>query len=117
MTPTSGFNHVALVSTDLDRLIFFYKEVFEAPAVVDIDEGHLRHAFINMGGGSWIHALMTPENPHAIGSPEMFGRGHLDHIAFDVVDADQFEMLRERLVTAEFRRIAPRLGREADPEY
>jgi hypothetical protein len=28
----------------------------------------------------------------------MFGRGHLDHIALDVADREQFEMLRQRLV-------------------
>lgn len=68
---TAGFNHVALVTADLDRLIAFYHEVFEAPVVVDLDEGHVRHAFIDMGGGSWIHAFMMPNNTHGIGSPEI----------------------------------------------
>jgi hypothetical protein len=43
---------------------------------------------------------MIPDNPNAAGSPEMFGRGHLDHIAFDVTDAEHFEILRDRLVAA-----------------
>ena len=100
MAPTVGFNHVAVVTSDLDRLISFYREVFDAPVVVDLDEGDLRHAFIDMGGGSCIHAFMMPDSPHAAGSSEMFGRGHLDHVAFDVVDAEHFEILRDRLVAA-----------------
>jgi catechol 2,3-dioxygenase-like lactoylglutathione lyase family enzyme len=95
-----GFNHVALVTADLDRLISFYESVFEAKVVVDLDEGHIRHALIDFGAGSCLHAFMLPNNPDAAGSSEMFGRGHLDHIAFNVVDAEAFERLRERLVVA-----------------
>jgi hypothetical protein len=40
MPPTNGFNHVALVTADLDRLISFYRQMFEAPVLVDLDEGH-----------------------------------------------------------------------------
>jgi catechol 2,3-dioxygenase-like lactoylglutathione lyase family enzyme len=100
LAPTIGFNHVALVTGDLDRLISFYRDVFDATVVVDLDEGHMRHALIDMGRGSCLHAFMMPGNPHAAGSPEMFGRGHLDHVAIDVSDAEQFEMLRGRLVAA-----------------
>lgn len=95
---TIGFNRIALVTSDLDRLIGFYQEVFDAQVVVDLDEGRHRHALINLGGGSCIHAFLMPENPHAAGSADMFGRGHLDHIALDVADREQFEMLRQRLV-------------------
>jgi catechol 2,3-dioxygenase-like lactoylglutathione lyase family enzyme len=95
---TKGFNHIALVTADIDRLIAFYAKVFEAEVLVDLDEGHVRHALVDLGGGACLHAFSMPENPHAAGSPNMFGRGHLDHIAIDVADDEQFETLRRRLV-------------------
>jgi len=98
MPATNGFNHIALVTADLDRLIAFYVEIFEADVLVDLDEGHVRHALVDLGGGACLHAFSMPENPHAAGSPDMFGRGHLDHVGIDVADDEQFERLRRRLV-------------------
>lgn len=100
MPATIGFNHVALVTSDLDRLIAFYEEVFDAEVVADLAEPHVRHALIDIGGGACIHAFAMPDNPHAAGSAGMFDRGHLDHLALNVRDSEHFEMLRERLVAS-----------------
>jgi len=98
MTLSSGCNHVALVTQDLDRLIGFYSRVFEAE-VVDLAEGPFRHAMIDLGAGFCLHPFeFTDPNPHQAGSDRLFDRGHLDHLAINVDDADTFEELRSRLV-------------------
>lgn len=101
MALSSGCNHVALVTQDLDRFTAFYTRVFEAEVVTELAEGPLRHALIDLGGGFRLHPFeFVDGNPHATASPEGFDRGHLDHLAIDVADAASFEELRARLVEA-----------------
>jgi catechol 2,3-dioxygenase-like lactoylglutathione lyase family enzyme len=97
---TIGIHHVATVTADLDRLIQFYVEVFDAVVLVDLDEGGLRHAVLDLGGGACLHPFQMNGNPYAAGSPTMFDRGHLDHVALNVGDDEAFETLRHRLVAA-----------------
>lgn len=98
MALTTGINHVALVTSDLDRLIEFYVSVFEADVIADLEEGELRHAMLDLGGGVALHPFYVGANPHAAPQGEMFRRGHLDHVALDVADSESFELLRRRLV-------------------
>lgn len=99
MALSSGCNHVALVTPDLDRFIGFYRRVFDADVLVDMREGTLRHALVELGAGFCLHPFeFTEGNPHAAGSDAGFDRGHLDHLAINVEDADAFELLRSRLV-------------------
>lgn len=97
---TAGFHHVALLTEDLDRLLRFYVDVFdvEVPEAWKVDEPGPRHAMIDIGGGAALHAFEARGNPHATASPTMFERGHLDHLAIDVVDLGAFLELRRRLV-------------------
>lgn len=101
MALTNGCNHVAVITEDLDRFIDFYREVFEAEVDFDLDEDGLRHAMVRLGAGFALHPFQLPGgSPHAAGSPAMFDRGHLDHLALDVADQATFEDLRARLVEA-----------------
>jgi catechol 2,3-dioxygenase-like lactoylglutathione lyase family enzyme len=94
----SGINHVALVTADLDRFIAFYGEVFGATVVVTLRDDHGRHALLDVGGGSFLHAFEQVDNPHARGSSKLLDRGHLDHLALAARDADSFEALRAELI-------------------
>jgi catechol 2,3-dioxygenase-like lactoylglutathione lyase family enzyme len=100
MPLTIGINHVATLTADLDRLIRFYVEVFEGVVLLDLDEGGLRHAMLDLGGGACLHPFQLDGNPHGEGSATMFDRGHLDHVALNVGDDETFETLRRRLVAA-----------------
>lgn len=93
----AGFNHVALITEDMDRFIAFYTEVFEAKVHFDLDEGELRHAMLDIGGGAALHPFTVPGRDGR-GSSEMFGRGHLDHFALNCPDEETFERVRRRLV-------------------
>lgn len=98
MPVTSGIHHVAVVTSDLDRLIDFYVSVFEAEVIEDMDEGALRHALIDLGGGTALHPFYLGSNPHALAQSPMFNRGHVDHVALKVDDPAHLETLRQRLV-------------------
>jgi catechol 2,3-dioxygenase-like lactoylglutathione lyase family enzyme len=80
---TNGFNHVAVITPDLDRFIAFYSDVFEARVKADFfegpDEDHkLRMAIIDVGPHSEFNAFEMPANPEAMRQTPMFGRGRLD---------------------------------------
>lgn len=96
---SSGCNHVALVTQDLDRFIDFYRRVFDAEVLVDMQEGPVRHAMVDLGAGFCLHPFEFAEgNVHGAGSDATFDRGHLDHLAIKVEDTETFQLLRSRLV-------------------
>jgi hypothetical protein len=39
----------------MDRLIAFYRDVFDGDVVLDMREEDLRHVFIDLGGGFVLH--------------------------------------------------------------
>ena len=57
MAITTGFNHVATLTADLDRLKAWYFDVFEAETVFEMQrEGdHPRMAILDLGGGSALN--------------------------------------------------------------
>lgn len=97
---TAGFNHIALITNDLDRLLRFYVDIFEAavPARWSIEEDGMRHAMLDLGNGAGLHAFELVGNPHATALPTIFERGHLDHLALNVADVETLLELRRRLV-------------------
>ena len=99
-TMLSGVNHLASVTDDLDRLIAFYREGFDAEVTFVLEEEGLRHAMIDLGAGAALHPFEIPGNHHGLGVDSPFDRGHLDHLALNVADAATFEELRRRLVEA-----------------
>src|SRR5688572_22359850 len=100
MTLLTGIHHVATLTADLDRLIAFYRDVFDADVPMDMTEGGLRHALIDLGGGACLHPFEIEGNRHGPASPATFDRGHMDHLALHVADEATLELLRERLVAA-----------------
>lgn len=106
MPITSGAHHLTLFTRDLDRLIRFYEEMFDAVTRHDIKEsgpggGTLRHALIDLGGGFSLHPFQMP-NPTGFeaGSMEMGKRGHIDHFALRVADEASLQEVRRRLFAA-----------------
>jgi catechol 2,3-dioxygenase-like lactoylglutathione lyase family enzyme len=77
----SGVNHIALLTSDIDRLASFYQEVFGAAKVLDLPlaepEGPGRHALISIGAGGFLHAFEFPRIAPPPAAP-MFQRGRID---------------------------------------
>jgi catechol 2,3-dioxygenase-like lactoylglutathione lyase family enzyme len=100
MPLTDGFNHVATVTTDIDRLALFYENVFEVTTSPLNKMPHppwLRHAFLAVGSDTVIHAVEDP-NAGAMFPGQIGRRGPVDHLALNVHDKATLEAVRERLV-------------------
>ncbi len=98
MSLLSGVNHVAVMTADLDRFIAFYTGVFDLDVVFVEETPQFRHAILRTGPDSWLHPAEVAGNPHASALPEMFGRGHLDHLSLGAASPEAFELVRERLL-------------------
>lgn len=98
MNLVSGFNHVAIITADLDRFIAFYTTVFDMPIVFQETTPAFRHAILRAGEAAILHAAEMPDNTHSSGLSSMFERGHLDHIALNVPTKSAFQTIRCQLL-------------------
>jgi catechol 2,3-dioxygenase-like lactoylglutathione lyase family enzyme len=96
-----GFNHVAILTNDTDRLHAFYREVFDAtvrePPVAP--EGPaVRLSFIDVGPFSELNVFQIEDNTEADRQTPMFGRGRIDHLALQAGSLEAFETIRDRMI-------------------
>jgi catechol 2,3-dioxygenase-like lactoylglutathione lyase family enzyme len=99
---TAGFDHVALLTADTDRLHAFYGSVFGAEVVRDDrlpDGGRL--SFVRIGQTSELNVFELPGNTQALQRPRMFDRGRLDHLGLRASSTDSFREIRRRLMDAD----------------
>lgn len=102
MAHTTGFNHVATLTTDLDRFVAFYGAAFGAEVVFEMAarEDHPRMIILDMGGGAALNVFEVPADS-IIGEQRTIGaRGAIDHFGLAVADRAALEATRERLVAA-----------------
>jgi catechol 2,3-dioxygenase-like lactoylglutathione lyase family enzyme len=96
-----GVNHIAFLTSDLERLSRFYEELFGARTLVELPipepEGPGRHALISIGCGATLHAFEFAKIPTPPERPT-FQRGRIDHFALNLADMETFERLRLALV-------------------
>jgi catechol 2,3-dioxygenase-like lactoylglutathione lyase family enzyme len=97
MSLIAGVNHVAVLTDDLDRFVEFYTGVFDLEVVFTETTPAFRHAILRTGPHSWLHPAQVFGNPHGVAVPDMFDRGHLDHLALTVASPEAFAVLRRRL--------------------
>jgi catechol 2,3-dioxygenase-like lactoylglutathione lyase family enzyme len=98
MSLVSGLNHVAIVTRDLERFIAFYAGVFELELVFRETTPAFSHAILRAGPSAWLHPAALADNAHGAALPDMFARGHIDHLALLAPSATAFEDIRQRLV-------------------
>ncbi len=98
----AGFNHVATLTNDSDRLHAFYRDVFEAEVLRDgaeLAEGTgPRMSVIRVGPGAELNVFQIEGNTEADRQTPMFGRGRIDHLALQASSLESFEELRRRLM-------------------
>jgi catechol 2,3-dioxygenase-like lactoylglutathione lyase family enzyme len=97
-----GFNHVAVLTQDTERLQAFYEEVFDAVIVRDgpetPDNADVRMTVIHIGPHSELNVFQIVGNTEAQRQTPMFGRGRLDHLAVQAASLEAFETIRDRLM-------------------
>jgi catechol 2,3-dioxygenase-like lactoylglutathione lyase family enzyme len=95
----NGFNHVALLTNDTDRLATFYREVFDAHVDGQAEENpHVQLTFIRVGESAELNVFQVVGNSEADRQTPMFGRGRIDHLGLQAASLEAFEEIRNRLM-------------------
>jgi catechol 2,3-dioxygenase-like lactoylglutathione lyase family enzyme len=102
MPITTGFNHVATLSTDLDRLARFYGDVFGAEITfrMEAEGDHPRMFILDLGGGAALNAFEVPADTIVGEQRRLGGRGAIDHFALAVDSLTTLEQVKQRLADA-----------------
>jgi len=99
---TNGYNHVAFLTGDMERLQRFYSEVFDAEVLVDgpetPDSDGVRLSVIRVGPHSEVNVFQIEGNTEWQRQVPMFGRGRIDHLALQAASFEAFETIRSRLM-------------------
>lgn len=99
MAITTGFNHVATLTADLDRFMDWYGTVFDAEVVFEMarEGDHPRMSIIDLGGGAALNVFEVPEDT-IIGERRTIGaRGAIDHFGIAVADRATLDEVKGRL--------------------
>jgi catechol 2,3-dioxygenase-like lactoylglutathione lyase family enzyme len=116
MPITTGFNHIATLTSDMNRTVGFYETAFDAKVIFEIERGedHPWMKIVDIGGGAALNVFEVPAG-EIIGERRRPGhRGAVDHFAFLVDSPATLEGVKERLVAAGAQEVGEiqRLGRE-----
>jgi len=102
MAVTAGFNHIATLTTDIERHADFYAKAFGAEITFQMDatDDHPRMFILDLGGGAALNVFeVSPED--MIGDQRSQGhRGAIDHFGIAVESRAELEHARDRLVAA-----------------
>ena len=94
-----GFNHVAILTGDTDRLVAFYQEVFGATVDGDLrPQDGMRLTMVKVGPNSEFNVFELDGNEEAAKQTPMFGRGRIDHLALQAASMEAFDEIRSRLM-------------------
>ena len=102
MPTTRGFNHIATLTSDLDRHAEFYGRVFGAEVTfrMDATPDHPRMFILDLGGGAALNVFEVPPE-EIIGEQRRQGaRGAIDHFGISVDSLAALEDVKQRLADA-----------------
>ncbi len=99
MPISSGFNHVATLTTDMDKSVRFYEQAFGAVVTFEMQktDDHPWMKIVDVGGGGFLNIFhVAPED--MIGDRRrQGGRGAIDHFAIAVDSLATLETMPDRL--------------------
>lgn len=102
MPLTTGFNHVATLTSNMDRTVDFYRTAFEAEVTFEMQktDDHPHMIILDLGGGSALNVFEVEPNEIIGDRRRQGGRGAIDHYGLAVDSLTTLEGMRDRLVTA-----------------
>lgn len=102
MPISTGFNHVATGTANLDRVVAFYRTVFDAELTFEMaaTDDHPRMAILDLGGGSALNVFEQPEGTLVGDRTAPGGRGPIDHYGVAVASRADLDQIRDRLLAA-----------------
>ena len=116
MPLTTGFNHVATLTTDMDQTVRFYEQAFDATVTYEITktEHHPWMKVLDLGGGAALNVFEAAAATIIGERRRQGGRGAIDHYALAVDTLATLGVVRERLVAAGAQEVGDihRLGPE-----
>jgi catechol 2,3-dioxygenase-like lactoylglutathione lyase family enzyme len=92
-----GIQHLAILTSDTDRLTRFYESVFDAVVEHTTVDGPVRLTFLNHGPTTELNNIEIDGNSEAAHQTPMFGRGRIDHLGVRAASLDAFMEIRRRL--------------------
>jgi catechol 2,3-dioxygenase-like lactoylglutathione lyase family enzyme len=104
----NGFNHLALVSSDMERTVDFYTNVLGMPLIKTLEiPGGGQHFFFDCGNNNSLAFFWFPNAPAGVpgvsaagempgGGDIVSAHGSMNHVAFDV-PVDKFDEYVEKL--------------------
>jgi catechol 2,3-dioxygenase-like lactoylglutathione lyase family enzyme len=116
MPITTGFNHIATLTDDMDRTVGFYERVFDAKVTFEVKpfEDHPWLKIVDVGGGAALNIFEVPAETIIGERRKLGGRGAIDHFAFMVDSRATLEQVKERLLAADAQEVGEiqQLGEE-----
>jgi catechol 2,3-dioxygenase-like lactoylglutathione lyase family enzyme len=116
MPLTTGFNHVATLTTDMDVTVAFYAAAFEATVTFEIlpTDEHPWMKILDLGGGAALNVFEVPAQEIIGERRRQGGRGAIDHFALAVSSLAVLQQLVTRLADAGAQEVGEvqRLGDE-----
>ena len=102
MPISAGFNHVATLTSNMDRTVEFYRKAFDAEVQFEMDarDDHPRMTILDLGGGAALNVFEVPESEIIGNRRKLGGRGAIDHYGIAVESKEILEQMRDRLVAA-----------------
>lgn len=99
---TTGFNHIATLTSDMDRTVRFYEDALDAVVVFEVEprQDHPWMKVVDIGGGGALNVFEVPAE-QIVGERRSQGhRGAVDHFGLAVDSRATLERVRGRLVDA-----------------
>jgi catechol 2,3-dioxygenase-like lactoylglutathione lyase family enzyme len=102
MPITTGFNHVATLTTNMERLVGFYRDVFGAEITFEMaaTPDHPRMTILDLGAGTALNVFETAADEIIGERRKQGGRGAIDHYGLNVDSLATLEQVKERLLAA-----------------
>ena len=94
----NGVQHVAILTSDTERLVEFYEGVFDATrGGQGVHNEEMSLTFIDIGPFNELNVFEF-KGKNALRDAPMFERGPIDHIGLRASSLDAFNTIRERLI-------------------
>jgi catechol 2,3-dioxygenase-like lactoylglutathione lyase family enzyme len=102
MPRASGINHIATLTSNMDRTVRFYEDVFEAVVTHEVSktDDHPWMKVVDIGGGTTLNIFEVPADSIIGERRTIGGRGAVDHFGIGVDSVATFELMKQRLAAA-----------------
>lgn len=102
MPVTRGFNHVATLTTDMQRTVDFYQRAFDATVTFEMEkrDDHPRMVILDLGADAALNVFEVPADEIVGDRGRQGHRGAIDHYALAVDSLGTLEAMRDRLAAA-----------------